>query len=915
MMEKIKNFFGSHPILWTLLALLIVVAAGLLIWYAPAFSMQADECPLELPAKAEIGEEIPVEVNYLFRGDNKRKAQDIVVAEAAGRTLTLDVQEMIFTLTDENGNTWSSAMPGATAGLDKALLALEYVGENNQFYTLDNNRALNSYDAGLMLYEKQSTPVLNDAGEEISDSTFVYYDHIYRIDGGVRIEMRILDNTREYNAYMPRKMPKSTYDFFISRIEELQAQGVEVKYVKTFMDHYNKADPLDPNTIPLQGAYPPGVSAKNQIIDLAIQVGYTREMLLEDCAIYSETPGDPELADFSVVLEITLNEEGELIARIPTDEIVNYNDYFKLQRIHVLPNLCARAASKDEQGYYLIPDGAGALLEFNSSDGTIPNIIRPYMDNDVINDYYWQSEYAEELMMPVYGVIYGGAQSTHGMLGIIESGAETANLHVNLCSPTTGKNKAYVSVDTLEHSWVRIYGAYAENTASYLADSGHIDMDFTIRFIPFGAGVTYYDMAMAYRDYLAETAGKEVATPEGPELYLEMLGAVTITERFAGVPYGAIRSMTTYADALSVMETLKGHGVNYQYDGVFNGGTLSGLNDGARLVSANGTEDELAQLIAFARENGSDLLLQMNMSRVYDNGRSYIPQLHAMRDFSNSPMTVYLHRADTAQMNGRWDPIQEYTIVSPRYFGYLSEKIKADLNGSETLASAALAIGDLAHDVYADYRFNDVINPVSGRAYALAALNTLAEGDTTLAFNDPFSDVAAMADYAVNVARRSSDYASYYATVPFRQLALSGLTNVVAPDVNLSSYDLEHYMLQAAELGTSLKYTICVQNPDVLKSSHFEALYAVRWSDEEGDASWKAEILSAAEQLDALREEIGGRAIVNHELLAPQVFRTTYEGDVVVITNYSALPFESTEGTIEPGAYWLSTSVQEGGAL
>lgn len=915
MLEKIKNFYGSRPILWTLLTLLIVAAIALVAWYYPVLSMQADDCPLEAPAQTAVGEEIPLEVNYLFRGENKRKAQNIVVAEAAGRTLSLDIKEMVFTLTDESGNTWSSATPGATAGLDKALLALEYVGENNQFYTLDNSRALNSYDAGLMLYEKQSTPVLNDAGEEISDTTFVYYDHIYRIDGGVRIEMRILDNTREYNAYMPRKMPKKTYDFFIGRIEELQAQGVEVKYVKTFMDHYNKADPLDPNTIPLQGAYPPGVSAKNQIIDLAIQVGYTREMLLEDCALYEEVPGNPELADFSVVLEVTLNEDGEIIARIPTNEIVNHNDYFKLQRIHVLPNLCARAASKDEQGYYLIPDGTGALLEFNSSDGTIPYIIRPYMDNDVITDYYWQSEYGEELMMPVFGVMYGGAQSTHGMLGIIESGAETANLRIDLASPTTGKNRAFVSVDTLEHSSVRIYGPYADNAASYLADSGHIDMDFTVRYIPFGADVTYFDMAMAYRDYLAETAGKTIATPEGPELYLEMLGAVTITERFAGIPYGATRSMTTYADALSVMETLKGHGVTYQYDGAFNGGVLSGLNDGAQLVDANGTEAELAQMIAFARENGSELLLQMNMSRVYENGRNYIPQLHAMRDYSNSPMTVYLHRADTAQMNGRWDPIQEYTIVSPRYFGYLSERIASDLAQNETLSGAALAIGDLAHDVYADYRFNDVINPVEARAYALDALETLAADSTAIALSDPFGDVAAKADYAVNISRQSSDYASYYATIPFRQLALSGLTSVVSPDVNLTSYDLEHYMLQAAELGTSLKYTICVQNPDVLKSSHFEALYAVRWSDEDGTLSWKNEILRAAQQLDALRAQIGGRAIENHELLAPQVFRTTYEGGVVVIANYSALPYESTEGTIEPGAYWLSPAVQEGGAL
>ena len=903
MLEKIKNFYGSRPILWTLVTLVVVIAAAMLIYYAPAFSMKAADCPLEAPARIEVGEELPITVNYLYKGTNKRKGEEIVVAEANGRTLTLDPVEMIFTLKDENGATWSTALSGAKEGADKALLLLEYVGDNNVFTTL------NSYDAGTLLYEEIAEPALNADGEVVSNTTIAYYDHIYRIENGVRIEMRVLDNTREYNAYMPKNMPLETYNWFLSRIDELQAAGVEVKYVQTFLDHYNKPDPLDPNKIPLQGAYPPGLSARNQIIDLAIQIGYTRDMLAEDCAMYGEVPGNPQLADFSIVLEVSLNEDGELIARIPTNEIVSHNDYFKLQRIHVLPNLFAEAASKDAQGYFLVPDGSGALMQFNSSDGTIPDVLRPFMNNDYINDYYWQSEYGEEMMMPVFGVMYGGAKSTHGMLAIIESGSETANLHVSLATPTTGKNKAYVSVDTLEHSWVRIYGAYADNTASYLANSGHIDMDFTVRYIPYEDSVTYFDMAMDYRDYLAGISGKTVAAPKGPGVYLEMMGAVTLTERFMGVPYDAVNSMTTYEDALAIVNAMAGHGVTYQYDGVFNGGMLSGLNDGAKLMGVNGKESELAQLVSAVQDNGSDLFFQMNISRVYDADRDYIPYLHAMRDYSNSAMTVYLYRADTAQMNGRWDPIREYTIVSPRFFSYLTGRIKADLQDSKTLAGADLAIGDLGRDVLADYRYNDVINPVEARAYARQALADLNTDGTVLALTDPFGDVAAMGAYAVGISRDSSGYASYYASVPFRQLALTGLTHVVSTDVNLSSRDAAYYILQAAELGMSVKYTVCYQNPDVLKSSHFESMYAVHWE------TWQQEILDVAAQCDALREAIGGRAIVNHELLAPQIFRTTYEGDVVVITNYSALPYESDEGTIEPGCYWLSTAVQEGGAL
>ena len=901
MLEKIKNFYGSHPIRWTLLTLVVIIGIGLLIWYAPAFSLKATDVPVEQSAPATLGEQIYFEPG-VSNGKLYRKGETVVVAEQAGRVLSYDPVEMIFTLTDSNGTVWSSAMPNAETGEDKALLLVEFVGANNVFTTF------NSYDNGTMLYASVNE-VDPETGAETGVTTQAYYDQVYWIENGVRIEMRILDNTKKLFAYMPRTLSKESYDFFISRIEELEAEGTEVLYRAVF-ERYWRVDPSDPTKYPFQtSGNSANPDADRQIIALAEQVGYTREMLLADCATYGHTAENPQLANFSLVIEVTLNEKGEIVVNIPTDEIVNYNEYFQLQRIHVLPNLCATAASKEEKGYYLVPDGAGALMEFNTSDGTIPDVLRPYMDNDYINDYYWQSEYAEELMMPVFGVMYGGAESTHGMLAIIEEGSETANLHVSLASPTSGKNKAYVSVDTLEHSWVRIYGAYADNTASYLATSGHIDTDFTVRYIPYADKVTYYDMAMTYRDYLAEISGKTVETPKGPGIYLELMGAVTLTERFVGVPYDATKSMTTYADALEVVNALKGHGVAYQYDGAFNGGILSSLNDGLKLVSQNGKEAELAQLLDAAADNGSDFFLQVNLSKVYDNGRNYIPYLHAMRDYSNSAMTVYLYRADTARMNGRWDPIREYTYVSPRFFASLAESIREDKIGSDTLAGANLAIGDLANTVYADYRYNDVVNPVQSRAYVKQALEILGSDNTNLALSNPFADVAAMGTYATDVSRQSSGYASYYATVPFRQLALSGLTQVVSTDVNLSSRDADYFLMQAAELGTSIKYTICVQNPDVLKSSHFEAMYAVHWD------AWQKEITETAARCDELREKIGGRDIVNHELLQPQVFRTTYEGDVVVITNYSALPYESTEGTVAPGTYLLVAPAQEGGAL
>ena len=282
MMEKIKNFYGSHPIRWTLLTLVLVAAIVLLVWYAPAFSMQAAGIPADEPAATAKGDLIPYET-VVSNGKATRKGSPVVVAEQAGRTLTFNPVEMIFTLTDANGVSWSTAMPGATEGVDKALLLLEFVGANNVFTTF------NSYDNGTQLYAS-TVAVDPETGLE-TGTTVAYYDKAYQIENGVRIEMRVLDNTKKLLAYLPRTLSKESYDFFMTRIAELEAEGTEVPYKGVFMDFW-RADPTDPNKYPFQtSGNSAGPSADRQIIALAEQVGYTREMLLADCATFQGEEG------------------------------------------------------------------------------------------------------------------------------------------------------------------------------------------------------------------------------------------------------------------------------------------------------------------------------------------------------------------------------------------------------------------------------------------------------------------------------------------------------------------------------------------------------------------------------------------------------------------------------------------------
>lgn len=877
MKEKIKNIYGAHPISWTLGILAFIAIVSALIYYAPAFSLKATDIPSPVSQTTAVGEEIPI-------------GGVVTVAQQNGRTLTLDTETLILTLTDDaTGLSWSSAMESAAADdlASKALLEMTFRGEDN------DETVWNSYENCVAFQTYQ----------------------IFQIANGVRIEMNVNEgNSKVYLEYLPPRFPSDRYEnFILPGVDKLLEDGTitEAQHQR-YLDMLNQCYRKNPTAgvesyDQFFSGVSPAPSLRDGLITLTGLIGYTREMLIEDCAVFGTTPTFHEPAQFNVAVEFTL-DDGDLVARIPTGDITVGNDFYKMQRIALLPNFVALAASEENDGYFLTPDGSGALMRFNTFVGSMSKYERPYMDNNYYADYYYMSEYAEELRMPLFGVINGVEPSTHGMLAIIESGEDTANLHITLGSKSgsgkkatyTGTNKAYVSIDTLEHASVKVKGAYADSSPTYVADSGHISVDFTVRYKPYTSEVSYYDMAMDYRDYLSAATGVEVSDPEGPTTYVEVLGAVTLTDHIIGIPYDVTTSMATYADVQAIIEALP-EGSVVQYDGVFNGGVASELNDGARLVKENGTVEELQSLLNAAAKKNTQLYCQVNLSRVYDGGRTYVPYFHALRDFSNQAAEIYAYTPDEGKFRNTWG--QVYTRLSPKYLPYVTEKFLTGLE--EQGLNLNLAIADLGHDVFADYRYNNVINTVEANLIVEDTLNTLG-ASASLTLNDPLSTLAPMADYIVNISRTSSEYASFYCTVPFRQLALSGLTEIVGKDVNLNSRSLSYYLMQSAELGMSVKYTVTAQNPDVLKSSAYESYYAVNWE------SWKDEILQAADACAELRALIGGQQIVNHEMLEKNIFQTTYANGVRVITNYTALPYESANGVVDAESYLL---IQEGGAL
>jgi len=864
--KALKRFYNKH----TMRRIAVTVIAAAALVYAlcsiPAWTLASERIEQTASREPAGGSQIALD------------AGRVTVAERGGRTLSIDTASMTIEVKDNaKGYSFSSAAKG-TAGSELALLSLTYLGEDNNLYewnSYDNAAALSSYQ-------------------------------LYQIENGVRIDINMNEGeSNRFYEYLPKKMGIETYEeLFVAGLKRLMEDGeldetVGGRYLSTLSLVYKRSLTEECYAVTYTGN--PPTSATNQLIEVTRLVGYTTDMLLEDADTFGFSVTFTEPAEFDLVVEITLDDNGDLKVHVPSGSIVSHNDYYTAQSLSVLPNFGAVTAEEFEEGYILVPDGSGALMEFNSYIANVPDYKRPYYDNDFFSDYYYMPEYSQELYMPVYGVLYGPEESTKkGFLAIAEEGARTAFLNVKLASAGADSakyNKAYNSFETAQYKRVKINGEYSIDTGTYLVNAGMQELDLTMRYQLYGPGCSYYEMAKGYQTYLVQKEGLTAEYGDGSaHLYLEVVGGLNIASRFVGIPYSKAYSMTTYKDLLSMMEQLDGVEYLVQYDGVFNGGWNSRLNRGAKLAGANGSKKDLKAALSYAEENGIPLYLQVALTKVWEGGNGFRASSHAVRDYANERVELSRYQPvlgilNTALSDGVVH--DDYYLLSPSYLSAVTDEFLEEAGDY-----SALAVSDLAGMYYADYRYQSYISGEMGDHVLEENLGKLSQ-TKDLALTNPHIDKIGYGSVATDVSRESSDYATFAATIPFKQLVMNGLIDYTTEDVNLSSKNAAYFVLQAAELSAYPKYMLTWENVDVLKDSDFNYLFSAQFS-------LLAEKMKAVyEECVLVREQIGTEEITGHKVLQAGVYQTTYAGGVQVLVNYNLYDVTLEDGTVLPAEGYL----------
>ncbi len=868
--QAIRRFYSRHIIRKLFLTALCAALIIGIVYMIPVFMVKKGNIPDV--KSASLSESL---------GEIGKDEGRLLVAENGGRELYLSADTLILELVDKaTGTVLASGTAASEEGSEKALLSVQYLGEDNnlsEWNSYDNSVALGSYS-------------------------------MQRIPDGVRIRLNFNEGeSQRFYEYCPKKMPVERYEeTFVGGLARAKEAGEitaaqQQKYMMALGIVYKKS--LTENCYAVTYIGTPPVSAVKQMLEIVRLVGYTQDMLFEDADEFNFTVDIAEPADFDITIEAVL-ENGELVVRMPAGEMVSNNDYYSIQNVKLLPNFGAAAAADYPEGFILVPDGAGALFAFNSNQPIIRDYERPVYNNDFYKDYAFMPEYGEELMMPLYGMLYGPEKEAEkGFLAVIESGAYNSYINVKLAGTAEGSsryNRAYASFDINQFQKVKINGVYSTNPASYLVQTGMQKLDCTVRYRMYGSRVTYFDMAKDYRNYLAGRYGLETAYSDGAaSLYLEFVGALTLQQRFVGIPYRSVHSMTTCDELKEIINDLEGIRFRLQYDGVFNGGLDGGINAGAEPVGANGGKKKLKSLLDYAQQKGVDLYLAVALSQVSEGGDGFLASWHATRDFANDEVVMYRYMPAIGILSGNlYDGVTHnghYTI-SPNYLGYVTDQFLKD---SEDYRK--LAVSDLAGMYYADYRFNEMITGEEGAAVIRENLDKLA--GRQLALSDPFIDHIGYGSIAVGISKESSDYATFARTIPFRQLVMNGLVDYTTEDVNISSKNPAYFVLQAAELGAYPKYILTAESVATLKYTDYHYLLSAQYD------LLKEDIREMYNEIAEIRSRIGTNEITGHICLADKVYRTTWASGVEVIVNYNLHGVELEDGTVLEAESYLIREV------
>lgn len=544
------------------------------------------------------------------------------------------------------------------------------------------------------------------------------------------------------------------------------------------------------------------------------------------------------------------------------------------------------AADAQEEGYILLPDGSGSLIDLNNGKSHLPTLKLPVYGEDLTKTQ--EEKPASEL--PVSLPVYGLKQGQQAFLAVIESGDAVASLEAGVSGQVNAYNFVYPTFELTQQ--VTIASTFEGENDMLLFQKDPFDQPLRLRyFFLTGEEADYTGMAHRYRSYLLDTGALTPVAEQTPALYLNLLGSTSYTDTFLGIPVEKEQSLTTYSQAQEIVNALHGLGVermvvNYLYWA--NGGSETTAMDKLKVQKNLGGRDGLLMLSDALKTAGDRLFVTLDLQYVRDNSLfdGYVGLWHAPKTILEERTGKTVYSPATLEADGRLD------TLSPRRYAHMAQSAQKQL---QALGLTGVNPGELSHDLYSDHDRSSPIDRQKAVTLVQEAISVFSSGKQVVLVQAPNAYALAGVSAVISLPTQANNYYLCDRSVPFYQIVLHGILPYAGEAVNLSG-SYQESLLQSAETGSSLLFQLMYEPNHVLYKTRLQehsACYTA-WL-ETAAADWKS--------LSALLGQVQGSAIADHRVLSDTVRCTAYENGVTVYVNYGEQAVSVEGVTVKPQSF------------
>ncbi len=534
------------------------------------------------------------------------------------------------------------------------------------------------------------------------------------------------------------------------------------------------------------------------------------------------------------------------------------------------------AATTDENGYFVIPDGSGAIINFNNGKTGLKTYSGKVYGRDITAVQQTAPAVTQQVYLPMYGIVKGNS----GMMVVADKGDTAATINAYVSGQNkTDFNSCYFDFEIRTSDEYQM-GASNDSPLKVFEKRGILVPELEVRYYPVSKSdkseVDYVDIAAKYRDYLTSDYGVTVSdSVKDVPLYVDFYGAVLKKESVLGFPVTMQHAATTFDQAKDILSDLSADGAD-NIVATYNEWTTADIkekvSDKAKPASKLGGKSDFNSLLSFAESNNISIYPNVQ-NLTFKTGNGYWTITDTAIRVSNAYSKQFTYDPAYGIENKFYKAM---SLLAPEAYTKMFDNLaksysKYGLNN--------IAVGTASTVIYGDY---------GKKATSREMMKTMVrEGYQKL--NDQVGSVLAdganayvlpYVDRITDVPLNSSKFDVFDAEIPLYQIVMHGIKSYSTPAVN-GQAEIGEVILSAVAAGSSLNFDLMAEKANELKDTRYDAYYYA-------DADyWKEDAASVYTFVKQILSDVSSEQITGYKVLANGNTETTYSNGTKITVNYT----------------------------